>query len=277
MRRKARERDHAARHGCNAGLFGRIDPLQYAGARLQCRPGMPVRPAGFRRLGQGDQQGGFGQGKAARFFVKPRKRPCPQPFHSAAVRRMGKVERQNFILGQDPLKREGKPDLAQLSLPTPRAGIFQQTGDLHRQGRPARYNPAMFQRLNCSAQPRPQIDAAVVIEPFVLVGDQHAYERGIDITNAQRHARTPVFNRIDTQQRPVAVVHLDRGFDQNRRKFGRGDPTVGRITQARRKGQKHDQSKQAIAPDHGAIFTCPVPVFARYSGRYISLTTAAGW
>jgi hypothetical protein len=95
----------------------------------------------------------------------------------------------------------------------------------------------MAQRLSRGARQRLDIDAGMVPEALVLIGDQHRQIARVHRIGRNRHAPAPVIDGIGPQQRPVAGPHLDRGGARQRRQVGGIDPPVEAIAPQRRQKQ----------------------------------------
>jgi hypothetical protein len=74
-----------------------------------------VGSAAFRRLGQGDEQSGFGGGQAARFLAEVAQRRGAQSLDVAAIGGEGQVEREDFGFAVLAFQCEGDADLAEFA------------------------------------------------------------------------------------------------------------------------------------------------------------------
>ena len=91
---------------------------------------------------------------------------------------------------------------------------------------------AAHQPLRASANERAKVDAVVLIEPAVLIGDQHREIARIDLMRGRRQTPAPVGQSEGPEQPAVAI-------DDNRRAFARG----GKIERA--------QARRVAAPGEG--------------------------
>ena len=251
-------------------------PLQHPRARRARRSGIAVGAARFRRLRQGHQQRGLGRGQPPWFLAEVGQRRRPHPLQIAAKGRDLQIQRQNLRLRQPPLQRQGEPDLAEFARHMPGAAILQQPRDLHRQGRSARNDMALRDRLHRRAQQRPGIDAVMLIEPPVLIGDQHLQIGRVHLRRVHPRPPDAIFHREGTQQAAIARQHLDRNPKIERRNHRRIDPGVEPLAPQPRQPQRQRGAKEPARP-HGVTVTVPVSPWARMSGRYMSSTLAAGW
>ncbi len=135
----------------------------------------------------------------------------------------------------------------------------------------------MHEPLPGRAKKRAEVDAAVLIEAPVLVGDEHRDIARIDVVGRRRQPPTPVRQSERTQQAPVAVDHDRRalarggeveraercsvagpgevggeGGDENQREHGserEGEPTC--VLQAGRCGGKAFRAISVLLPPCG--------------------------
>ena len=184
--------------------------------------GMAVGAALFGQLRQRDQQGGFRDRQPLRLLAEIGERGGADAFEIAAIGRQRQVALEDLLLGEPPLDLDGAKDLAELLAEAAAFARLDQPGKLHRQRRAARDDAAVAGELPCGAQQRQRVDAVVIPEALVLIGDQHLDELRIDLVEAGRQPPAPVGRGEGPEQRAVAVDDLagDRDRLRQRRREG---------------------------------------------------------
>ena len=269
VRRKRGERQTLTRAGIalrgTGGIVADHPVAGHAGQHAVPRgDGGKGRAVGASRLGrlrQCDQQGGLGRSQTQRLLAEVGQGRGAQPFEVAAHGREVKVEPQHPRLAQPPFQRKRQPDLTQLARPCPGATVFQQARGLHGQGRAARDDASGPQGLPRGAQHRTRIDAGMGVEPLVLIGFQHREVERIDRLRRQGQPPAPVVHGIGPQQGAIAVAHLCRGLQHQRRHLGRVNPDVDAVPRQRRAPEAQRQGDQPAG--HSLTVTRPAAVRAR--------------
>ena len=237
---------------------------------------MPIRAARFWRLGQRDKQRRLGRRQASGRFREPHQTGRADAFDIAPKRRVDQVKVQDFPLGQPPFKGQCQTHLPDLTAPFARRTVLNQPRRLHGQGRGTGHNPPRAQGLPRRTQHRTGINAIMGVEPAILIGDQQVEIGRIDILNPRPHAPASVVHRIGTQQLAMAVAHLNRQFGAQVRHRRRIDPSVEPVPRHGQRPQRANKDDQGVTAHHCTV-TRPASVHARWSGRYMSSTVAAGW
>ena len=152
---------------------------------------MAVGPPRFGRLRQRHQQGGFRHGQPLRLLAEPGERGRAHAFEIAAIGRQRQVAFEDLALGQPPLDLQGAEHLPQLAGEAAAFARLDQPRKLHRQRRAAGDDVAVAGELAGGAHHRHGIDARMVAEALVLVGDQHLDELRIDLVEADGSRQRP--------------------------------------------------------------------------------------
>ena len=167
----------------------------------------------FRRLRQRHQHRRFRQRQPLRLLAEIGNGGGANAFEIAAERRQRQIEIENLILGQLPLDLDRAHHLAQLGVDRALAPRLHQPRQLHRDGRAAGDDVAAGDELQRGAAQRQRIDAAVGIEPPVLVGQQQFEIGRIDAgPGVDRQPPAAIGHRIGAQQFAVAVDDCRRRF-----------------------------------------------------------------
>ena len=129
------------------------------------------------------------------------------------------------------------------------------------------------------ARQRQRIDAVMLVEALILVGEQQLEEARIDILHRRRQPPAAFAGGIGAQQLAIAVEHHVRKFEilAERRRSERIDPnaTAGKHDQRGSAGDtRQDEAPVLHLP--AVISTEPVAVRPKRSGRYMSSTIACG-
>ena len=193
---------------------------EHAVARGERALRVAVGPAALGQLRQGDEERGLGDGEALRLLAEPGERGGAQALEIAAIGRQRQVALQDIALGKPALDLDGAQQLAQLARQAAAFARLDQPGKLHRQRRAAGDDASIAGELQGGTSERQEVDAAVVEEALVLVGDQHVEEARVDLV--ERRGEAPAALRVGegAQQRAVAVGDLCRqgaGIGQRRR------------------------------------------------------------
>ena len=127
----------AATRGVGVDGAGKRQPIKHAVAGGPRRFRVAVGAARFGRLGQGDEERGFGGGQARRLLAEVGEARGADAFDVAAVGRERQVEREDLVLGE--LRSSFRAMAIWRSLPAiaARAAIVDQPRDLHGQRRAA--------------------------------------------------------------------------------------------------------------------------------------------
>ena len=169
-------------------------------------------------------------------------------------------------------------DLAQFGAEAAMLARLQQARHLHGEGRAAGDDVAAGRELKRGAAERQKVDTVMLVETFVLIGEQHFEETRIDILDGRRQPPAPLAGGVGAQQPALAVEHDMRGLHilAERRPAERIDPgNPGQRGQKSRAGKAAEDETSAF---HFAavISIVPVAVRPKRSGRYMSSTTACG-
>ena len=157
------------------------------------------------------------------------------PFDVAAIGRERQVEVEDLVLGQPLFQRERHQHLAE-SCRRPSGSIASERSratcmvrvDAPETGRPCAHE------LQRGAEKRLHVDAAVLAEAPVLVGDQRLDEERVDLGERDRQPPAPVGDREGAEQHAVAVDDDAAGFRGERRKL---DLRHGDLQRDRRRGR----------------------------------------
>jgi len=247
---------------------------------------MEVGAAQGRRLRQSHEQRGLRLGEAAGLRAEPGAGARAHALQIAAHRRVSQVQGENLVLRQDPLERQGHPDLPRLAAPGAGRAVLDQARDLHRQRGSAGDDSAVGDGLAERTRHRPRVHAAVTVEAPVLVRDQHRQVAGIHPFRRRRQPPAPLRDGERAQQPAIGGEHLDRGVGRQRWQLGRRHPALDPEPDGQRQHQqRHHASPRAHRqrrprrprpPSHGPMVTRPVTPTARCVGRYRSSTAGAG-
>ena len=121
-----------------------------------------------------------------------------------------------------------------------------------------------------------RVDADMLVETLILVGEQHLDKPRIDILDTGRQAPSALRRGVGTQQPALAIQHAVRRVDIfSRWRTDRDKPAAGGNGDDRRRtGQP---ASDAPASYHFALISMvPVAVRPKRSGRYMSSTLACG-
>jgi hypothetical protein len=164
---------------------------------------------------------------------------------------------------------------------------LEEAGDLHGERRAARDDMPAPQGLPCRTRKRPWIDATMLVEALVLIGEEHLQKPRIDLGGRRRQAPYTLRSGEWTQEPPLPVDHQHRMG--KRRAERRRAQSPHRLGQAETDRIRSDQcaeersaEKAEAAAAHGRIYfpftvTAPASSRALMSGRYMSSTLAPGW
>ncbi len=219
----ARKRNRFALRG--GGVVGADDSarrhaVQHPVARRARRLRRAVGPALLRRLRQRDQKRRLGDRQPARLLGEIGERGRAHAFQIAAERRDRHIAVENARLA-DLMLDLGRPrDLPELGGERALGPRLDQAGDLHGKRRTAGDDMAAKKPLSGRAQKGARIDAAVLIEPPVLIGDQHRKIARVDLMGRRRQAPAPIGQGEGPEQPPLAIDDdgraLARGHEVDR-------------------------------------------------------------
>ena len=171
-----------------------------------------VWPPRFRRLRQGDQQGGFGGGQAPRLLAQPRQRGRADSLDIAAIGSEREVELEDLLLGEGLLEPQCVAHLDDLGAQAAVAMGGKQPRHLHGEGRGAGNDPPMRGPLPGGAQDGERVDPRVAVEAGILIGDQHLDEARIDLLQSDRQTPATVGDGKGAEQAARAIQDLARGL-----------------------------------------------------------------
>ena len=177
--------------------------------------GKRVGPARLRRLRQRDEQRRLAERQLARLFAEIGQRSRADAFEIAAEGREREIAVEHARFGEPPLDLPGARHLPELGAEGAIVARFDQPRHLHRQRRSAGDDMAAREPLRRRARHRAPVDAVVLVEAPVLVGEQHREITRIDLAVGRWKAPAPVGQRERAQQPAVAI-------DDDRRADARG-------------------------------------------------------
>ena len=204
----------------------------------------------------------------------------------AAIGRVGQIEVEDLFLGEPPFDLDRAHHLQKLRRHRALAARLDQARHLHGERRTTRYDAAMSDELQKGSADRHGIDAVVVVEASVFIGDQHAQELRIDIGNAGLQPPASLGRGEGTQQIAIGVEHLGRNHARavQRRRIGavRGFQAEDQGHRRQGSGSKADRNLPSCLHDCAYCWAAstsmrPIAVRAENCGRYMSSTLAAGW
>ncbi len=206
-----------------------------------------VRAQTARCLGQYREQRCFGVGQLLRRLAQIGPTGCRHALQGAAKGRAIEVQVEYLVFGQVPLQLRGAPQLAQLARQGARMGI-EQARHLHRQGAAARHYPRAGQVLPGRPHQGQRVDAGVLVEPTVFVGQQRIEVIRRDFIG--RHRVTPYAVGIGKAPQRRAVL---RQYHTGQIVLGQrqGPEAVGQPQQ----GYHHQQATQGSACNYSQIQT----------------------
>jgi hypothetical protein len=178
-------------------------------------------------LRQRDEQRRLGNGELQRLLAEIGKRRRPHAFEIAAERSEGEVSIERALLADLALDLKRARNLPELGGERPLSPRLNEACDLHGQGRAAGHHMAAETPLRAGADERADVDAAVFVEPPVLIGDEHREITRIDAVRRRGQPPTAVRQSERPQQSAVAI-NDDRRTIARRRKIDR--PEARRIT-----------------------------------------------
>src|SRR5450755_3333917 len=103
-------------------------------------------------------------------------------------------------------------DLTQLGGKTAMLAWLQEASHLHCQSGCARDNMPLICQLKSGAAERQQIDAVMLVETLILVGEEQLEEPRIDVLLSRRQPPAPFRCGVGAQQSALAVEHRVRGL-----------------------------------------------------------------
>ena len=229
-----------------------------------------VGPALFRQLRQGDEQGGFRNGEPLRLLAEIGQRGGAHAFEIAAIGRQRQVAFEDLALGQPPLDLDGAQHLLDLGAEAAAFARFDQPGELHRQRRAAGDDMAAGGELAGGAGQRQHVDAFMVPEALVLIGDQHVDELLVDLVEPGFEPPVAVRRGEGAQQLAVAVLDFGRDgeFGRQWRREGAVELPEGgdrECHEAGAGGGGDGCAAKDFSGEHGAAPHPPAGTFSPYS------------
>ena len=227
VRRQHRKSVAAVGHGLGRRdlrfLFGEDTGFggacQHAVARGFRRGGIAVGAAAFRRLRQRDEQRGLRRRQPPRLLAEIGERGGADAFDVAAIGRERQVEVQDRVLVELSLQRQRRQHLREFSADRARRFVRQEPRHLHGDGRGAGDRAAVPHELERGAEERLHIDAAMLAEAPVLVGDQRFDEERIDFVERGVEPPASVGGGEGAEEDAVAVEDEAAGFGVERREL----------------------------------------------------------
>ena len=160
--------------------------VEHAVAGAHGRGMEAVRPAKLRRLRQRHEEGGLAERQPLRLLAEIRERGRPDAFEISAIRRERQIEAEDFVLGEASLDLDGAHRLPELDVERARSPRLEQAGDLHGDGRAAGDDLPMRHELQRSAAEGERIDARMLEEALVLIGEEHVEITRVDLIALSR-------------------------------------------------------------------------------------------
>ena len=198
----------------------------------------PIRPARFRRLRQGDQQGLLTQRQAFRLMTEIAERSGAYAFEITAVGRQRQVDREDFALVVAQFQLQGAQGFKRLVAIVARVWR-QQPRRLHGDGRTTRNDIAGVHVRQKRADDRGAVDAGVQVETFILDRQQVADKGRVGAVEIGPDTPAAIFDRQRPEPRAVAVQRHGGSFP--------GTCHIGRQHQV--DSRHHDLKRQE--PDQG--------------------------
>src|SRR5260370_873323 len=123
-----------------------------------------------------------------------------------------------------------------------------------------------------------RVNADMLVEALILVGEQQLYEPRIDILDGSLQPPTSLGVGVGAQQSAVAVEHAMRRVEifAERRRAERCDPDTGGNGGNRGSAGKTCEREPPTCHFAAVISMVPVAVRPKRSGRYMSSTLACG-
>ena len=149
-----------------------------------------VRPACFRGLRQGDEQRALGRREMLRLLAEIGERGGARALDIAAIGRERQIEIEDLRLAQAALDLQCTDHLGELVAEAAFGARLEEAGDLHGERRAAGHDVAVGRCLPRGAEQRLRVDAAMLVEALVLIGDEHGEEARVDVL--ARHRQAPV-------------------------------------------------------------------------------------
>jgi len=238
------------------------------------------------RLGKRHQQRALGGGEPLRLLAEIGERRGAGALDVAAIGGEHEVEVEDLLLGEAALELHGAHHLGQLVGKAAGRARLEQARHLHGQRRAAGDDAGMGCRLPCGPQQGAGVDAMMIVEALVLIGDEHGEEARVHVLCGDGQAPVAVLRDEGAEQPAVAVGHQRRIGDAGTKRHGPQPPQRLAQREARGIHRKHAeeqprieaQGPSAAGPRHqGAVtVTLPVALRALSSGRYMSSTVAPG-
>ena len=166
-----------------------------------------VRPAELGRLRQRHEECGLAERQPLRLLAEIRERGCPDAFEISAVRRERQIEAEDLVLAQLALELDGAHRLPELDIERALCPRLEQARDLHGDGRAARHDLPMCDELQRGAAEGERIDARMLEEALVLIGEQHVEITRIDLIAGGGEPPAALARHIGAEQFAVAVDH----------------------------------------------------------------------
>ena len=191
MRREHRHRLARRRHRLLLGVrdLGGADTSPRPAMRSSTRSRARLRrcrkaigPAKLRRLRQRDQQRRLAERQPPRLLAEIGERGRAHAFEIAAIGREREIERRGSRPCSAPVRARARaPSAAAWRRAMRSLPRLEQARDLHGERRAAGDDAAMRDELARRAHRRERIDAAMVAEALVLIGEQHLEVARIDV------------------------------------------------------------------------------------------------
>src|SRR5271163_968465 len=247
------------------------DTVEHAGARALRGFGIFVGTARFRRLRQRHQQRRLGDRQPVRLLAEIGERGGPHALQIAAERREHEIAVEHASFAYALLNLPGARHLPKLVNERALVARFDQPRDLHRQRRAAGDDVAARRPLPRGARHRPDIDALMIIEPAVLVADQHRKVARIDLARSDGQSPASVGQSEGAEQPPVAIDDDGRTVARSRQIERTEMLQIARTRRGHGERQREDGRPEggeeaALEAARGALIR-PSATFSRKSGR----------
>ncbi|MNT07521.1 hypothetical protein D3C72_1422300 [compost metagenome] len=183
---------------------------------------MAVRAQTAGGLRQYRQQCGFGMRKLRGRFAQIGPAGRFHAFDGATVGRALQIQRKDLALGQVHFQLHRTQHLLQLA-PGGACMRIQNARDLHGQGRATGDDAATAQQLPAGTQDRQRIDARMLPEPAILVGQQRLQVQRRDAVDRRRIAPHALGVGERTQRTAVSGNHQRAGIALLRQRWRKDD------------------------------------------------------
>ena len=160
------------------------------------------------KCGRATSSAASSHGQPPRLLAEIGKACGAHAFQIAAIGRMRQIKIEDLVLRQPPLDLDGARHLQEFRRKRTSLARLDQPRHLHRKRRGAGDDAAVGDELQRRAPHRQRIDAVMLVEAPVLIGDQHAQELRIDIRDRRLQPPAAFRRRKGPKQLPVGIQHF---------------------------------------------------------------------